>query len=418
MPAVAMTDHGNLFGAVEFYNEANSKGVHPVIGCEMYVSQQGHKTRSDYDRYNHLVLLCETQEGYKNLINLVSTGYLDGFYYKPRIDKDLLARHSKGLIAMSACLRGDINETLLADRYDEARRLANEYTDLFGQEQFLPGDAGSRARSGQDRDAAGPAALAGHRNSAGGDQRLALPPHDDVRAHEILLCIQTGKTMSDPNRMRFATPDFFVKIARRNDEAVRRSGACAGPHVGHRSALPREAREGEGSVSALRRAGGHTADTYFACVAREGFEKRRPRLEALREQGRLKHDLAEYMERLEREIQMIQQMQFSGYFLIVWDFIRFAKAKRHSGGAGTRIRGRKPGRLCDGDHRYRPIAVRPAVRALPESGTHQHAGYRHRFLHEPARRSDPVRHREVRPRASSPNHHLRHTGAPKPPSKM
>ena len=112
MPAVAMTDHGNLFGAVEFYTEAKNQGIHPVIGCEVYVSQKGHKERSDTDRYNHLVLLSETQEGYKNLINLVSTGYLDGFYYKPRVDKDLLARHSKGLIAMSACLRGDINEAL------------------------------------------------------------------------------------------------------------------------------------------------------------------------------------------------------------------------------------------------------------------------------------------------------------------
>ena len=110
MPAVAMTDHGNLFGAVKFYNAAKAAGVNPVIGCEVYVSQQGHKTRSDSDRYNHLVLLCENQEGYRNLINLVSTGYLDGFYYKPRIDLDLLAQHSKGLIAMSACLRGDIND--------------------------------------------------------------------------------------------------------------------------------------------------------------------------------------------------------------------------------------------------------------------------------------------------------------------
>ncbi|MEP6601522.1 MAG: PHP domain-containing protein, partial [Nitrospirota bacterium] len=137
MPAVAMTDHGNLFGAVEFYNCAKDKGVHPVIGCEVYVSQQGHKTRSDTDRYNHLVLLCENQEGYRNLIQLVSTGFLEGFYYKPRIDKDLLARHSKGLIALSACLRGDINETLLADRYEEARRMAHQYTDLFGKGNFF-----------------------------------------------------------------------------------------------------------------------------------------------------------------------------------------------------------------------------------------------------------------------------------------
>src|SRR3974390_3690780 len=117
MPAVAMTDHGNLFGAVKFYNAAKASGVHPVIGCEVYVSQQGHKTRSDTDRYNHLVLLCENQDGYKNLIDLVSTGFLDGFYYKPRIDKDLLSRHSSGLVALSACLRGQIAETILADRY-------------------------------------------------------------------------------------------------------------------------------------------------------------------------------------------------------------------------------------------------------------------------------------------------------------
>src|SRR3979409_163072 len=137
MPAVAITDHGNLFGAVKFYNAAKAAGVHPVIGCEVYVSQLGHKTRGDMDRYNHLVLLCENQEGYRNLTKLVSTGYLDGFYYKPRIDKDLLAQHSKGLIAMSACLRGDIKETLVANRYDEAKRLAYTYVDLFGKDNFF-----------------------------------------------------------------------------------------------------------------------------------------------------------------------------------------------------------------------------------------------------------------------------------------
>src|SRR5215212_989577 len=131
------TDYSLLVGAVEFYNCAIEQGVHPVIGCEVYVAQQGHTNKSDTNRYNHLVLLCENQEGYRNLINLVSTGYLDGFYYKPRIDKDLLARHSKGLIAMSACLRGDINETLIADKYEDARSLANQYTDIFGRNNFF-----------------------------------------------------------------------------------------------------------------------------------------------------------------------------------------------------------------------------------------------------------------------------------------
>src|SRR5438034_4257743 len=137
MPAVAMTDHGNLFGAVEFYNKAKEHGVYPVIGCEVYVAQQGHKVNTESNRYNHLVLLCENQEGYRNLCQLVSTGYLEGFYYKPRIDKDLLSRHSKGLIALSACLRGDINETLLNDQYDQAKKIAYEYTDLFGAKNFF-----------------------------------------------------------------------------------------------------------------------------------------------------------------------------------------------------------------------------------------------------------------------------------------
>ena len=132
MPAVAITDHGNLFGAVQFYHTAKEKGFHPIIGCEVYVSQRGHKVRSESDRYNHLVLLCENGEGYRNLIKLVSTGFLEGFYYKPRIDKELLASHSKGLIALSACLRGDINETLMVDQYAEAKRLAYQYQDIFG----------------------------------------------------------------------------------------------------------------------------------------------------------------------------------------------------------------------------------------------------------------------------------------------
>ena len=136
MPAVAMTDHGNLFGAVQFYNTAKAKGIHPVIGCEVYVSQQGHKTRSDTDRYNHLVLLCENQEGYRNLINLVSTAYLEGFYYKPRIDKDLLASTPKADRDVGLPARRHQRD-ILADSYDEARRLAYTYQDIFGKNNFF-----------------------------------------------------------------------------------------------------------------------------------------------------------------------------------------------------------------------------------------------------------------------------------------
>src|SRR3954462_3956152 len=327
MPSVAMTDHGNLFGAVEFYNEANKEGIHPVIGCEVYVSQGGHKSRSDQDRYNHLVLLAETQEGYKNLINLVSTGYLDGFYYKPRIDKDLLSRHSKGLIATSACLRGDINEKIVADRYGDAKALANEYVDMFGKDNFFL----ELQDHGLDQDRIVTREIQKLSSDTGIPLIATNDAHyltsDDVKAHEILLCIQTGKTMSDPNRMRFSTPEFYLKsraemlkLFGEAEHALDRTWdiaqRCQVKLEKVKDPFPRFDVPGE-----------HTADTYFAAVAREGWDKRRPRLEALRQEGRLKHDIAEYSDRLEREIRMIQQMRFSGYFLIVWDFIRFSKEK-------------------------------------------------------------------------------------------
>jgi DNA polymerase-3 subunit alpha len=327
MPAVAMTDHGNLFGAVKFYHAAKAKGVHPVIGCEVYVSQQGHKTRSDTDRYNHLVLLCETQEGYRNLINLVSTGYLDGFYYKPRIDLDLLARHSQGLIAMSACLRGHIPETVLSDRYDEAKRLAHTYTDIFGRGNFF--------LEIQDHSLEQDKRLVPALNRMAQETGIPLVAtndshylrREDARAHEILLCIQTAKTFSDPGRMRWNTPDFYLKshaemaqLFGELPDALDRTWEIAQRCQVHlekiKEPFPRfDVPEG------------HSADTYFEYVARQGFEKRRARLEAMRQTGRLKHDLAEYGERLDQEIRVIQSMKFSGYFLIVWDFIRYARAQ-------------------------------------------------------------------------------------------
>src|SRR6267143_1696525 len=325
MPAVAMTDHGNLFGAVQFYNTAKAKGIHPVIGCEVYVSQEGHKTRSRTDRYNHLVLLCENQDGYRNLIDLVSTGYLEGFYSKPRVDKDLLSQRSKGLIAMSACLRGDINETILADRYDETRRLAYSYSDIFGKNNFF--------LEIQDHGLEQDKRLIPVVNRLSQETGIPLVAtndshylrRDDARAHEILMCIQTGKTMSDPARMHWDHPDFYVKS---RDEMMKLFGELE-------DAVNRPWEIAQRCHVKLEKVAQpfpkfdvppeHSIDTYFAHVARQGFEKRRPRLEALRASGYLKHGLPEYIERLEREITIIQQMKFSGYFLIVWDFIRFAK---------------------------------------------------------------------------------------------
>ena len=325
MPAVAMTDHGNLFGAVKFYNAAKASGIHPVIGCEVYVSQKGHKTRSDTDRYNHLVLLCENQEGYRNLIKLVSTAYLEGFYYKPRIDTDLLAAHSKGLIGMSACLRGHIPETLLSDKHDDARRMAHQYGDIFGAKNFFLEVQDHHLE--QDKrltpELVRLSSETGFPLVATNDSHYLRK--EDARAHEILMCIQTGKNFNDPNRMRWSTPDFYLKTREEMMElfgelehAVDRTWEIAQRcHVKLEKVVdpfPRFDIPTE-----------HTTDTYFEYVARMGFEKRRSRLEAMRVKGALKHDLAEYVERLDREIKMIQNMKFSGYFLVVWDFIRYAK---------------------------------------------------------------------------------------------
>lgn len=325
MPAIAMTDHGNLFGAVHFYNAARARGVHPVIGCEVYVAAQGYRSRSE--KYYHLVLLSETQEGYRNLIQLVTTGYLEGFYYKPRVDRDLLAQHSRGLIALSGCLKGDVSEALASDRYEEARRLAYTWRDIFGKENFFL----ELQDHGLPQDRVVVPGLVRLSEETGIPLVVTNDTHylrrEDARAHEILLCIQTGKTMSDPSRLRWPTPDFYLKsraemmqLFGELEDALDRTWEIAQRCQVRLDRIP-------DPFPRFDVPEGHTTDTYFEYVVRQGFEKRRPRLEAMRAAGRLKHDLAEYEERLEREIRTIQQMKFSSYFLIVWDFIRFARAQ-------------------------------------------------------------------------------------------
>ena len=321
-PAVALTDHGNLFGAVHFYNAANERGIKPIIGCEVYLCED-HKRRTE--GYNHLTLLCENQEGYRNLIDLVSTAYLEGFYYKPRIDRDLLARHAKGLIALSGCLKGDINEKLLADRYDEARRLAYTYTDIFGRGNYFI----EIQDHGMDHDRKVVPLNIRLSHETGIPLVATNDAHylrrEDARSHDVMVCIQTGKTMSDEARMKWPTQELFLKS---RDEMLALFGDV-GDAVDRTWEIACRCNVKLDKVKEpfprFDVPAGHTTDSYFEHAAREGFEHRLPRLRALASAGRLKHSLEEYAERLDREIRMIQQMRFSGYFLIVWDFIRFSK---------------------------------------------------------------------------------------------
>ena len=328
MPAVAVTDHGNLFAAANFYHQAMTHGVKPIIGCEVYVAPDNHKNRgSDAERSNHLVLLAENEEGYKNLIQLVSTGFLDGFYYKPRVDHDLLAQHSKGLIALSACLRGEVADALLADKYDQARANAYRLRDIFGKGNFFleVQDQGLEIEQSINRELVRLSRDSGIPLVATNDCHYLT--RADSHAQEVLLCIQTGKTMSDGSRMKFATDQFYFKTAVEMAQVFRELP----------DALERTVTIADRCNVKIQRVGnpfpefkvpeGHTTDSYFERVAREGFESRAPILERLANEGRLRHPLAEYERRLSDEIAMIQKMRFAGYFLIVWDFIHYARAQ-------------------------------------------------------------------------------------------
>src|SRR5882672_7152157 len=345
MPAVAVTDHGNLFAAESFYQKAKTRGVKPIIGCEVYVAKGSRHDRGVSSQReaengrpdspaepgnrgtNHLVLLCENSEGYRNLIKLVSAGYLEGFYYKPRIDYDLLSKHSSGLIALSACLRGSVTENLVEERPDQAREAAYRLRDIFGKGNFFLEiqDQGLEIEKRVNPKIVSLSRETGIPLVATNDCHYLT--HADARAQEVLLCIQTGKTMSDAHRMKFATDQFFFKTAQEMaqvfgeiPDALERTVAIAG-----RCNVKIDAMQN--SFPEFQVPEGRTVDTHFEAVVREGFASRVPVLEARAKQGLLRKTLAEYETRLTNEIRMIQQMRYAGYFLIVWDFMRYARSQ-------------------------------------------------------------------------------------------
>src|ERR1700689_3478921 len=328
MPAVAVTDHGNLFAAANFYHQATTHGVKPIIGCEVYVAPDNHKNRgAEAERSNHLVLLCETDEGYRNLIQLVSTGYLEGFYYKPRVDHELLAKHSKGLIALSACLRGEVADALLADKYEQAKTSAYRLRDIFGKGNFFleVQDQGLEMDVRVNRDLVKLSRESGIPLVATNDCHYLT--QSDSHAQEVLMCIQTGKTMSDTQRMKFATDQFYFKTAEEMAQVFRELPDAVSRTVAIAERCNVKIQRVNNPFPDFKVPEGHTADSYFEKMVREGFQSRGPQIERLVKENRLRHSLAEYETRLTDEIEMIKKMRFAGYFLIVWDFIHYAKAQ-------------------------------------------------------------------------------------------
>jgi DNA polymerase-3 subunit alpha len=332
MHSVAVTDHGTMFGTVEFFQKATKAGIKPIVGCEIYVAPRSRfdKTPLDNKDLSHLILLAENPEGYRNLCKLATSAQLEGFYYKPRIDKALLREHHKGLIGMSSCLHGEIPRRLKDGRLDLAEKAVQSYVEILGENKFYL----EVQNNGIDIQETVNAALA----ELG--QRMSVPlvasndchylDKEDVRAHDVLLCIQTGKTVHDAERLKFRTDQLYFKSKEEMSayfgdypgalsNSVDIAGRCNIDFDFNTYHFPKFESDNGLSVEEL-----------FKKTVREGFERRIQKLKA-KNPGL---DKKPYDDRLEYEISVIEDMGFPGYFLIVADFISFARANNVPVGPG------------------------------------------------------------------------------------
>jgi DNA polymerase-3 subunit alpha len=331
MPAVAITDHGNIFGAVQFFKQAKLKGVKPILGCEVYVAPQSrfdkHSTPGDAIHHFHLILLVKDDRGYKNLCKLVTQSYLEGFYYRPRIDKELLAAHSEGLIGLSSCLKGELATWLSRGFPEKAEDSARAYASIFA-----PGDFYVELQDHglPEQKAVNPQLVAIAR-------KLSLPlvatndihfaRREDAESQDVLVCIQTNRKISDPDRLKFSTDQFYFKSAaemtelfRETPEAIQNTGRIAA-QCGFD--FPTKAYY----LPTFAPPSGIDIGAYFEEVAWAGFRARMARRQAEGTNGPASHSMTEYEERMEREIKLIKEMGFEGYFLIVWDLLKAAREK-------------------------------------------------------------------------------------------
>ena len=321
-PAVAMTDHGNMFGAVEFYREAISHGIKPIIGCEIYVAPTSRFEKKGVDRgpkeyNNHLILLAMNRDGYRNLCKLVSLGYMEGFYYKPRIDKELLKELNGGLIALSACLQGEVSQALSSGNVEKAKTAAESYLSIFGDRYYIEIQDNKLAEQEKvnrllvemARDLSVPVVAT---NDCHYGER------DDFHAHDVLLCVQTGKTVTDDNRLKLETDELYLKSA---EEMISGFDYCPGAvertlEIAERCHV--EMEFGKYHFPTYTPPKEISLDDYLDELARSGLKERLADIE----EPELR---ASYLERLEYELGVIKRMQFPGYFLVVADFINYAK---------------------------------------------------------------------------------------------
>lgn len=325
MPSVAMTDHGNMFGAIDFYDKATSKGVKPIVGCEVYVAPESRFDKTSHGIGGasfHLVLLAKDIEGYHNLMELVSIGYTEGFYYKPRVDKEILRKHSKGLIALSACLGGEVPHLLMSDQYDNAKKAALEYSRIFGKDNFYL-EVQDNHLEKQNR-------LNKEIIKLSRETHLPLVATCDVhyldrtdaKAHEALLCVQTQTTLDDAGRMQFETDQLYFKSADEMMEAFKDTPEAVTNTVKIAERCNLELNFDEYHLPKFVPPEGEDNLSYFKRLVDEGIKKR------------YKTITPEIKERVAHEVKVINDLGFVSYFLIVWDFINHAREKNIPVGPG------------------------------------------------------------------------------------
>ncbi|HEV2878896.1 MAG TPA: DNA polymerase III subunit alpha [Candidatus Eremiobacteraceae bacterium] len=329
MPAVALTDHGVLYGALEFYFDAKAKGVKPIIGCEMYVAPRGHRDRTARDEY-HLTVLAANKAGYRNLLKLVSIGFLDGYYYKPRVDLELLAQHNEGLIVLSGCLGGAVAQALTRGELESARTLARDYRAVFGDRYFI--EIHNHHHPMEDRIRPALFALAkelGVRPVATNDFHYLR--RDDAAAHDVLLCIGTGKMVADTDRLKFENDEFYFKSAEEMRELFADAPEACDTTLAIADMIDLDLETTSFAIPAFPVPEGHTSDNnYLRALCEDGLR------------ARYGEPAAEQRKRLDDELAIISRMGYASYFLIVWDFIRYAREQGIPVGPG---RGSAPGSI-------------------------------------------------------------------------
>ncbi|MBO3444664.1 DNA polymerase III subunit alpha [Clostridium sp. CCUG 7971] len=324
MSSIAITDHGCMFGVIDFYKTAKKEGIKPIVGCEVYTAPRTLKDKDpNYDkRQGHLILLAKNMDGYKNLIKLVSTSYVEGFYYKPRVDMDELKKYNDGIIALSACLAGDVSQALMDRNYDKAKSKALEYRDIFGEENFY--------LEIQDHN------LPEQREVNSGLVKLSKETgiplvatndvhyvnKEDAKIHDVLMCIQMGKTVNDPNRMRFGSDEFYLKSRDEMEELFPYALEAVENTVKIAERCNIEFDFNTIHLPQYEVPNGYNTDSYLRELCFKGLEER------------YENPSQDVIDRLNYELDVIERMGYVEYFLITWDFINFSKKNNIMVGPG------------------------------------------------------------------------------------